>query len=45
LDLPETALAATQVLSLPVYPSLSESDRDCVVAAVNALAQAGVGSG
>jgi len=45
LNLPETALAATQVLSLPVYPSLSEADRDCVVAAVNALAQAGVGSG
>jgi dTDP-4-amino-4,6-dideoxygalactose transaminase len=45
LDLPETALAATQVLSLPVYPSLSEADRDRVVSAVNAIAKAGVGSG
>lgn len=44
-DLPETALAATQVLSLPVYPSLSEADRDTVVAAVNSIARAGVGSG
>lgn len=45
LDLPETSRAASQVLSLPVYPSLSESDRDHVVAAVNEVARAGVGSG
>jgi perosamine synthetase len=45
LDLPETALAADQVLSLPVYPSLSEADRDSVVAAVNTIAKAGVGCG
>lgn len=45
LDLPETELAASQVLSLPVYPSLSEADRDTVVTAVNEIAQAGVGNG
>ena len=45
LDLPETALAASQVLSLPIYPSLSRKDRDLVVTAVNEVAQAGVGSG
>lgn len=45
LDLPETALAASQVLSLPIYPSLSHEDRELVVSAVNAVAQSGVGSG
>lgn len=45
LDLPETTRAASQVLSLPVYPSLSEKDREFVVTAVNEVAQAGVGSG
>lgn len=45
LDLPQTSMAAKQVLSLPVYPSLSERDRDRVVAAVNEVARAGVGSG
>jgi perosamine synthetase len=45
LDLPETEVAANEVLSLPVYPSLSEADRDAVLAAVNIVAQAGVGSG
>ena len=45
LDLPETDLAASQVLSLPVHPSLSEKDRDLVVSAVNSVARAGVGSG
>ena len=44
LDLPETARAASQVLSLPIYPSLSRKDRDSVVNAVNEVAQAGVGS-
>jgi len=45
LDLPETARAASQVLSLPVYPSLSEKNRDLVVSAVNEVGRAGVGSG
>jgi perosamine synthetase len=45
LDLPETTRAASQVLSLPVYPSLSQKDREIVVAAVNEVAQSGVGSG
>jgi perosamine synthetase len=35
LDLPETERAAREVLSLPVHPSLSESDVDLVIAAVN----------
>jgi len=41
LDLPETERAASQVISLPVHPSLSQGDLDRIVAAVNALAQAG----
>ena len=41
LDLPETERAATEVLSLPVHPSLSERDLERVVTAVNALARAG----
>lgn len=40
-DLPQTELAAREVLSLPVYPSLSEEERDRVVAAVNDVAAAG----
>jgi perosamine synthetase len=36
LDLPETARAAREVLSLPVHPALSEADVEAVVAAVNA---------
>ena len=35
LDLPVTARAANEVLSLPVHPSLSTEDLDAVVAAVN----------
>jgi perosamine synthetase len=41
MDLPETERAAAEVLSLPVYPSLTEAERDQVVAAVNAVAAAG----
>lgn len=41
LDLPETELAAREVLSLPVHPSLSEGDLERIVSAVNALAKAG----
>ncbi len=41
LDLPTTELAAAQVLSLPVYPSLRQRDLDAIVTAVNAVAAAG----
>lgn len=41
LDLPTTELAASQVLSLPVYPSLRKRDLDTIVSAVNAVAAAG----
>ena len=40
-DLPVTARAAQEVLSLPVHPALSDEDVDRVIAAVNALAGAG----
>lgn len=40
-DLPETEHAAREVLSLPVYPSLTEDERDRVVKAVNEVAGAG----
>ncbi|GAA2294752.1 DegT/DnrJ/EryC1/StrS family aminotransferase [Glycomyces scopariae] len=36
-DLPVTDRAAAEVLSIPVHPSLSESDLDRVIDAVNAL--------
>ncbi|SEB00501.1 DegT/DnrJ/EryC1/StrS family aminotransferase [Leifsonia sp. 21MFCrub1.1] len=39
--LPETERAAADVLSLPVHPSLTDSELDRIVAAVNALAGAG----
>ena len=45
LDLPETELASQQVLSLPVYPSLTQADLEKVVSAVNKVASVGVGSG
>jgi len=45
LDLPQTSLAASQVISLPIYPSLSEKDREIVVSVVNSVARAGVGNG
>ena len=41
LDLPETERAASEVVSLPVHPSLSEGDLDRIVSAVNAVAGAG----
>lgn len=41
LDLPTTELAAKQVLSLPIYPSLSQGELDTIVTAVNAVAAAG----
>lgn len=41
LDLPVTEVAASQVLSLPVYPSLTDGEREAIVAAVNAVANAG----
>ncbi len=41
VDLPETATAAAQCLSLPVHPSLSRGDLERIVTAVNLLAKAG----
>ncbi len=41
LDLPVTEKAAAEVISIPVHPSVTDEDRDRVVAAVNAVAKAG----
>ena len=41
VDLPETEKAAAECLSLPVHPSLDETDLARIVEAVNALAKAG----
>lgn len=41
VELPETSLAASQCLSLPVHPGVGESERDRIVTAVNKLAKAG----
>lgn len=41
LDLPVTAQAAAEVLSLPVHPALSDDDVDTVIGAVNQVAGAG----
>jgi dTDP-4-amino-4,6-dideoxygalactose transaminase len=41
LELPETERAASEVVSLPVHPSLSQNDLERIVAAVNAVAKAG----
>ena len=41
VELPETARAAAECLSLPVHPSLSDADLERIVTAVNALASAG----
>lgn len=41
LDLPATEAAAAQVLSLPVYPALSQGELETIVEAVNAVAKAG----
>jgi perosamine synthetase len=40
-DLPNTEIAAQEVLSLPVHPSLSQNDLERIVTAVNALTKAG----
>ena len=40
-SLPATEEAASQVLSLPVYPSLTEAELETVVSVVNAVAGAG----
>ena len=41
LDLPNTELAASQVLSLPVYPSLSQIDLETIAQTVSDVAKAG----
>ena len=41
LDLPETERAATEVLSLPVYPSLTNDELAMIVEGVNSVAKAG----
>jgi len=41
VDLPQTARAAAECLSLPVHPSLSQDDLQRIVTAVNTLAKAG----
>jgi perosamine synthetase len=41
LDLPTTELVASQVLSLPIYPSLTDDELGTIVDAVNAVAAAG----
>jgi perosamine synthetase len=38
-DLPHTAAAAEQVISLPVHPALSQDDLETVVTAVNSVAE------
>jgi perosamine synthetase len=40
-DLPETTRATTEVLSIPVHPSLSQQDLDTIVSVVNSIAAAG----
>lgn len=41
LDLPVTAVAAAEVLSLPVYPALTDDQVDTVIAGVNKVASVG----
>lgn len=41
LDLPATETAASQALSLPIYPSLSQDELGAIVEAVNAVSKAG----
>lgn len=41
LDLPATEQAAKEVLSLPVYPSLTDRELETIVESVNAVAKAG----
>jgi perosamine synthetase len=45
LDLPETERAVNEVLSLPIYPSLSQENLEKVVDVVNKVSRSGVGSG
>ncbi len=40
-DLPETAKACAEVISLPVYPALTDEQLERIVAGVNAVAKAG----
>lgn len=40
-DLPQTEAAAAQALSLPVYPALTDAERETIVETVNAIAKAG----
>jgi dTDP-4-amino-4,6-dideoxygalactose transaminase len=41
LDLPATEQAASQALSLPVYPALTQDELETIVEAVNGVAKAG----
>ena len=41
LSLPDTELAASQVLSLPIYPSLTDNELETIATAVNDVARAG----
>jgi len=41
-DLPETTRVASEVLSIPVHPALSQGDLETVVSVINAIANAGV---
>ncbi|WP_309617754.1 DegT/DnrJ/EryC1/StrS family aminotransferase [Salinibacterium sp.] len=41
LDLPVTEVATAQVLSLPIYPSLTDDELGSIVEAVNTVAKAG----
>lgn len=41
LDLPSTELAASQVLSLPVYPSLTQEELELIAETVSSVAKAG----
>jgi len=40
-DLPETALACKEVLSIPVHPSLSQEDLEKIVTTINTISSAG----
>lgn len=41
MELPKTEVAVTQVLSLPIYPSLTHGELETIAEAVNAVAKAG----
>jgi dTDP-4-amino-4,6-dideoxygalactose transaminase len=42
LDLPVTTRVASEVISLPVHPALTEQDLETIVTVVNDVAKAGV---